>query len=186
MNIPIDITGITIRTPRLLLRPWRETDLEDFFAYASVDGVGQMCGWNPHKNREETWEILQKFIAEKREFALEFGGKVIGALGLKHYQEAEHPELDRLKGCEIGYILSKPYWGQGLMPEAVQAMIRYFFEEKGWDFFTIGHFIWNTRSQRVIEKCGFTYTHDDTYDTRYNTTERTREYILYRKDWNWK
>ena len=44
MNAPIDITGIPLRTPRMTLRPWRESDLEDFYAYAKVDGVGQMAG----------------------------------------------------------------------------------------------------------------------------------------------
>lgn len=48
MNKPIDITNIQITTDRLLLRPWREEDLLDFNEYASVDGVGQMAGWNPH------------------------------------------------------------------------------------------------------------------------------------------
>ena len=47
MNAPIDISGVTLRTPRLLLRPWQESDLDDFYEYASVDGVGQMAGWLP-------------------------------------------------------------------------------------------------------------------------------------------
>ena len=49
MNTPIDITGITLTTKRLILRPWKKKDLEDFFEYAHVDGVGQMAGWLPHK-----------------------------------------------------------------------------------------------------------------------------------------
>ena len=48
MNQEIDITGVVLHTPRLTLRPWREEDLEDFYAYARVDGVGQMAGWLPH------------------------------------------------------------------------------------------------------------------------------------------
>lgn len=40
MNKNIDISNVTLRTERLLLRPWRESDLDDFFEYASVDGVG--------------------------------------------------------------------------------------------------------------------------------------------------
>ena len=43
MNIPIDITQVTLKTDRLLLRPWRMSDLEDFYEYARVDGVGQMA-----------------------------------------------------------------------------------------------------------------------------------------------
>ena len=54
MNKQMDITGVVLRTDRLVLRPWRESDISDFYAYASVDGVGQMAGWNPHRNIEET------------------------------------------------------------------------------------------------------------------------------------
>lgn len=50
MNIPIDITQVTLKTDRLLLRPWRMSDLEDFYEYARVDGVGQMAGWAPHES----------------------------------------------------------------------------------------------------------------------------------------
>ena len=40
MNAEIDISNVVLRTERLILRPWRESDLDDFFGYASVDGVG--------------------------------------------------------------------------------------------------------------------------------------------------
>ena len=75
MNASIDISEVTLHTPRMTLRPWRESDLEDFYAYAKVDGVGQMAGWTPHKNMEESRTILQKFIVLKRTFALEYGAK---------------------------------------------------------------------------------------------------------------
>ena len=55
MNKQIDITGVVLTTDRLTLRPWRESDLNDFYEYASVDGVGQMAGWNPHRNVEGSW-----------------------------------------------------------------------------------------------------------------------------------
>ena len=71
MNAPVDLTNVRIETDRLVLRPWRESDLEDFFAYASVDGVGQMAGWNPHKSKEESREILGRFIEGRKTFALE-------------------------------------------------------------------------------------------------------------------
>ena len=46
MNAPIDAADIHIETERLILRPWRESDLQDFYEYASVPGVGEMAGWN--------------------------------------------------------------------------------------------------------------------------------------------
>ncbi len=180
MNAVIDLTEVCLTTERLTLRPWRETDLEDFFEYAKVDGVGQMAGWTPHKDPEESRSILAMFIQGKRTFALEYQGKVIGSLGVEFYKEEHHPQLTALRGREIGYVLSKDYWGRGLMPEAVQAVIRWLFDEVGLDFILVGHFEWNDRSRRVIEKCGFTYVKTVDYATRYETVEQAREYILRR------
>ena len=96
--------------------------MADFYAYARVDGVGQMAGWLPHENMEKSREILNHFIEGKKTFALEYQGKVIGSLGVEEYREALYPELAALQGRSIGYVLSKDYWGQGLMPEAVEAV----------------------------------------------------------------
>ena len=179
MNKVIDITNTVLTTPRLTLRPWRESDLSDFYEYASVDGVGQMAGWNPHRNIEESRTILSHFIERKHVFALEHGGKVIGSLGIEKYSEENYPELQGLQGREIGYVLSKAYWGQGLMPEAVRAVIDWLFGEEMLDFIIVGHFEWNDRSRRVIEKCGFRYIKTTKFETRYDTVENSMEYILY-------
>lgn len=180
MNAPIDVTSIYIETPRLLLRPWRESDLEDFYKYASVDGVGQMAGWLPHKSPEESRNILRMFIDHKKTLALELkeNGKVIGSLGIEKAPTV--PEIpEELLGRELGYVLSKDYWGRGLMPEAVQAVIDYCFNVLGWDYVTCGHFLRNDRSRRVIEKTGFRFFGESNYETRYDTVEVSRNYILY-------
>lgn len=140
MNKEIDITGVVLTTNRLTLRPWKESDLNDFYEYARVDGVGQMAGWSPHRNMEESRTILSHFIQGKHVFALEHQGKVIGSLGVEKYNEENYPELAALQGREIGYVLSRDYWGQGLMPEAVQAVIAYLFDTVDLDFLLVGHF----------------------------------------------
>ena len=66
MNAAIDVTGVEIETPRLLLRAWKQEDLADFYEYARVDGVGQMAGWMPHKSMDESKAILEKFIEHKK------------------------------------------------------------------------------------------------------------------------
>lgn len=155
MNANIDISNVILKTERLTIRPWSLDDLADFNEYASVDGVGQMAGWLPHKNIEESRVILNRFIAGTNEFALEYNGKAIGSLGIEKYNEAVLPEYDRKLGREIGYVLSKDYWGMGLMPEAVNAVIKYLFETVNLDFIVCGHYTDNARSKRVQEKCGF-------------------------------
>lgn len=180
MNAPIDISTVTLTTPRLTLRPWQEEDLEDFYAYARVDGVGQMAGWSPHKSLGESKDILDRFLAGKHTFALEYQGRVIGSLGIEEYNETYYPELSNLSGREIGYALSKDHWGRGLMPEAVKAVISYLFDTVKLDFILVGHFDWNRQSARVIEKCGFQYIKSRPYKTRYGTVETSEESILYR------
>jgi len=182
MNKPIDISNAILKTPRLVLRAWKESDLSDFYEYASEEGVGQMAGWNPHRSMEESREILSRFIQDKKVFALEYQGKAIGSLGVEKYKEANYPELDALQGREIGYVLSKAYWGQGLMPEAVKAVTESLFREEKLDLVLVGHFVWNTQSQRVIEKCGFRYIKNTKFNTRYDTVEDCRDYILYHPD----
>ena len=183
MNKQIDITGVVLTTDRLTLRPWRESDLNDFYEYASVDGVGQMAGWNPHRNLEESKTILSSFIRHNKTFALEYQGKVVGSLGIEEYDEKNYPELNDHQGREIGYVLSKDYWGRGLMPEAVKAVIAYLFDAVGLDFIIVGHFDWNSQSRRVVEKSGFQYIKTTKFETRYETVETSVEYILWREQY---
>lgn len=120
MNAEIGITCVVLKTSRLLLRPWKMSDLDDFYEYAKVDGVGQMAGWLPHKNKEESKQVLTKFIENKRTFAIVYDNKVIGSIEIKKYNENNLKEFSNLKGRELGYVLSKDYWGNGLMTEAVK------------------------------------------------------------------
>lgn len=183
MNPEIDISCVVLHTKRLTLRPWRQEDLEDFYAYASVDGVGQMAGWAPHKSREESVYRLNRFIEGKKTFALEHDGKVIGSLGIERYNEADHPELETLRCREIGYVLSKDYWGQGLMPEAVERVLQYLFEQVELDAVLCGHFLQNRQSARVQEKCGFTYCKTVPYTTQMGTVVTSIDNIMTREQW---
>ena len=183
MNAAIDISGIVLRTERMTLRPWQPSDLEDFYAYASVDGVGQMAGWKPHADREESRKILNRFIENRKTFALEYEGKVIGSLGIEEYNEEQFPELSGKRCREIGYVLSKEFWGRGLMPEAVRVVIRYLFESVGLEIILCAHFLSNKQSGRVQEKCGFRHYAFGRFETRFGTVEEDETNILTKEDW---
>jgi len=178
MNVPVDISGVTLRTERLVLRPWDWTDLADFYEYASVDGVGQMAGWLPHQSIEESRMVLGMFIEGKKTFAIEYEGKVIGSLGIEEYDEEKLPEFADRRGRELGFVLAKPYWGRGLMPEAVREVIRYCFEEEGLDFLVCCHFTDNLQSWRVQEKCGFRHFKQIQSETRYGIVKDSWAGIL--------
>ena len=183
MNAPIDVTGVELRTDRLTLRPWKQEDLMDFFEYASVDSVGQMAGWLPHKTIQDSQKILDSFISKKKTFALDYQGKAIGSLGIEEYDERECPELDKRSARALGFVLSKDYWGRGLMPEVVNEVIRWLFEEQKLDAILCAHFDWNTQSAKVQQKCGFHFLKESIYKTSYGTVEKDILNVLYREEW---
>ena len=158
MNADFKISESVIETERMILRSFEESDLDDLYEYASVEGVGEMAGWPHHESREQSKEILDGFIIEDKVFAivLKESGKVIGSLGVEKYAlEHKLTEFDGYLGREIGFVLGKDYWGMGLMPEAVQAVTEYLFGVLDLDFLTCGYYDFNTQSRRVQEKCGF-------------------------------
>ena len=174
MNAAFETNGLLIETERLLLRPFEQADLYEFHEYASVEDVGEMAGWKHHETVEQTQEILDRFIEEKKTFAivLKENNKVIGSLGVEKYgMEEALTEFDNYKGREIGYVLSKDYWGRGIMPEAVHAVIDYLFNDLDLDFLICGYYDFNKQSKKVQEKCGFKPYRRLVMDTLLGTTE---------------
>lgn len=186
MDITVDISPVVLETDRLILRGWQERDIDDFFEYASVDGVGEMAGWRHHDTMETTHKILQAFISEKNVFAVVYkeNEKVIGSVGLHESWTNGDERFQNLKVKEIGYVLSREYWGRGLMPEAVRAVMAFCFDRCGLEALTCGHFETNLQSKRVIEKCGFSFVKKSTYNAKQlQTTFRNLNYIALRSDW---
>ncbi len=103
-----------------------------------------------------TLEDAQKFISiclrqEPYEvFAIEFEGEYVGNIGL-HRQDDVYR-----KTAELGYFIGEPYWNKGITTRAVKLICEYGFRELDVDKIFSGVFSFNTASQRVLEKCGFT------------------------------
>ncbi len=159
MYKPFAVGDTVIETERLRLRGWQQTeqDANDMYAYARYEKVGRPAGWAYHESMDETWRILRMFTSEGNNFAItdKETGRVIGSLGL--HQPKTMEGYEHLYGLEIGYVLSPDYWGRGLMTEAVKAVIDWIFHNTDTGVLYCGHFTFNDRSRRVIEKCGFTY-----------------------------
>lgn len=150
---------MNLETERLLLRPWKSEDAESLYKYASDDRVGPIAGWKPHKSVEESTQIINDVLSAEGTFAvvLKETNEPIGSIGLMIGEKSNlHlPENE----AEIGYWIGVPYWGQGLMPEAVNELIRYAFEELKISRLWCGYFDGNEKSKRCQEKCGFKYHH---------------------------
>ena len=175
MNANYKINGTVIETERVILRPFKASDLADFFEYASVAGVGEMAGWCHHESMDKSKEILDRFISEDKTFAitLKESGKVIGSIGVEKYgMEEKLSEFFELSGRELGFVLSKDYWGQGIMAEAVNGLIDQLFNKIGLDFLLCGYYDFNAQSKRVQQKCGFKPYRALMMDTRMGTKEK--------------
>lgn len=148
---------MTMETERLLLRPWEESDAESLYTYAKDPDIGPSAGWPAHQSVEESRSCIQKFASSREAYALclKTDGKAIGAIELK--LKGHTDMTDRDDECEMGYWIGKPFWGRGLMPEAVKEMLRHAFEELGMAKVWIGYYEGNDKSRRVQEKAGFRY-----------------------------
>ncbi len=145
---------IKLETSRLTLRRMEREDARELYEYAKNPNVGPHGGWKPHESVEESLEIIEKLFIPSDTFAIihKASQKLIGAVSLE--KDKRRPEM---KSREVGYSLAEEFWGQGYMTEAVKEVLRYVFEEKGLDIVAITANPANTRSLRVIEKCGFVY-----------------------------
>lgn len=172
-----------LETRRLILRSVRQSDIDDIFEYAKDPRVGPAAGWPPHKTKADTDDVIQNvYPQETCTFALELkeNGKMIGTVG---FVGRECPRLGT-PADELGYVLSPAYWGRGLMPEAVAAMLRYGFEGMGLVAIWCGHFEGNNNSRRVVEKSGFIYRFTEKVFVPLMNEERTElHYALTREEW---
>lgn len=147
-----------IETERLILRPWQEQDAEDLYTYASNPEVGPPAGWPPHTSVENSREIIKNVLSKPETYAVCLkDGTPIGSIGL--HLNGSTDMTDRDDECELGYWIGKPYWGQGLIPEASRALMRYAFEELGMRAVWCGYYDGNEKSRKVQTKLGFVYQH---------------------------
>lgn len=146
-------------TSRLILRAWQENDAQTLYEYAKDSHIGPVTGWAVHKNIDESRETLKNILMKPDNYAIvlkqDGGNKLIGCISLMHSRDGVTAIGDN--EYEIGYWLDRSYWGKGYMPEAVNILVDYAFDELGADRLICGFFEGNEQSRRVIEKCVFVY-----------------------------
>lgn len=150
----------TIETDRLILRPWRDSDAPALYRYASDPLVGDPAGWPAHTSVEFSLAVIREVFSSPEVYTvvLKSTDEPVGCCGLVP-AGARPCEAIGPDDAEIGYWVGRPFWGQGITPEAVDALAARATGTLGlkrlWIAFTDG----NDKSRRVAEKCGFTYHH---------------------------
>lgn len=144
-----------IETERLILRRLVMEDAEDMFnGWCNDPEVGRFLTWPPHGDIEVTKGLLTEWIAqyEKGDYfnwaiELKEAGKAIGNISVVSLRED-------IAAAEIGYCMCRAYWGQGIMPEALKAVMDFLFDEVGMNRVAAKHDVKNPKSGRVMEKAG--------------------------------
>ena len=149
---------MTLETERLILRPWSEDDAKELYKFASDPEVGPPAGWPPHTSVENSRDIIKNVLSQRETYAVCLkDGKPIGSIGL--HLNGHTDMTDRDDECELGYWIGKPFWGQGLIPEASRELLRYAFEKLGMRAVWCGYYDGNEKSRKVQTKLGFVYQH---------------------------
>ena len=175
-----------IETARLILRPWQESEADSLFKYAGDPDIGPIAGWPQHTSAQHSLEIIRTVFSAPETYAVvlkETGGPV-GAGGIMS-TDGLHSATMKPGEAEVGYWIGKPYWGQGLIPEAVNALLQRCFNELALDAVWCGYYDGNIKSKRVCEKCGFKYHHTN-HDILSPLGDRRTEhfYIMTKEDYH--
>lgn len=146
-------------TARLILRPFKESDAESLYKYAKDPDIGPIAGWYAHTSVENSLDIIKNVLSVDETFAvcLKTDNIVIGSIGLM-LGSASILDIKDYE-AEIGYWIGKPFWGQGLIPEAIRELVKHGFNDLNLNKIWCGYFDGNIKSKRAQEKCGFKYHH---------------------------
>lgn len=147
----------TLKTERLTLRKMKVTDAADMYEYSKDPNVTKYLLWESHADISQSLEYL-RFLQDKYragnfyDWAIVFreNNKMVGTCGFTTLDFSNN-------SAEVGYVLNRQYWGNGIAPEALNAVIRFGFLELNLHRIEARYMAENLQSRRVMEKCGMTF-----------------------------
>lgn len=134
------------------LRKWKYTDLNNLVEHANNINIAKwLTDQFPYPYTIESGKSFLQMIQNDnptKVFAIEVAGKAVGSIGI-------FPQSDiHQKSAEIGYWLSEKYWKNGIMPRAVQEILKYGFETFDIVRIYARPFSTNVGSHKVLERAG--------------------------------
>lgn len=146
-----------IETERLVLRRMRADDAEDMYEYASDPEVTRYLTWFPHPDSRYTRDYLEYLGTRYRvgdffdwAITLKGSGKMIGTCGFTSFDYTND-------SAEMGYVLNPKYRGQGIVPEALRALLDFGFSKLALHRAEARFIEGNEASRRVMEKVGMRF-----------------------------
>ena len=144
-----------IELSRSLLRPWQLEDAPSLVRQANNRRISQnLRDAFPHPytvDDADRWLAVANKHDPPTNFAIVVEGAAVGGIGLVLKEDVYY------RSAEVGYWLGEPYWGRGIVSEALHAVSDYAFRTFDVVRLYAGVFGWNPASARVLEKAGFTF-----------------------------
>ncbi|MGQ0384514.1 MAG: GNAT family N-acetyltransferase [Gammaproteobacteria bacterium] len=136
-----------------VVREWRESDRASLIRHANNRKVWRNLKDrfpHPYGEAEADWWLGQaRAHPEKTGWAIEVDGMAVGGIGLVPGSDVH------AKSAHIGYWLGEPYWGRGIMTDAVRRVTEHAMNGLGFLRLEAPVYEWNPASMRVLEKCGY-------------------------------
>ena len=156
-----------LETRRLLLRPYKENDYADYLAYFNDPELWRMLGYRPFTGEEDfrgdfQWRLENPGVAA---LVLKETGRVVGhiCVGAPDPATAGREELCGKRGVSLSFSLHRDLRRQGLMSEALEALLDELLRAADFDFVISGYFSFNAASAALHRKLGFRplFTHEE-------------------------
>ena len=152
-----------LETDRLILRKFQESDIDDFCELVIDSERNHMMGNDEISSVDDAKSLFEWFMyKEERAYAvvLKATGKAVGNITVYNEPSDEIkslPELMGKTGRSISFSMARQYQRQGLMFEAVSAVVEHLFWAESVDYIHSGYLDFNVPSQKLHKKLGFTY-----------------------------
>lgn len=175
----------TLTTNRLVLRRFERSDEEAIYEnWAGDPEAARYLTWRAHSSRKITRDVLESWVRHYTPRTYRWGivwketGELIGSVDVVRTDEESGTG-------ELGYVLCRRFWRRGIIPEAASAVLRYCFEQVGYERMAGEFDADNPSSGRVLEKLGMHYaaTIEGKYRTNQGEPCTVLRYELRREEW---
>ncbi len=169
------------------LRTIKKRDSKDMFEYGKDPMVTKFLNWGPFISEVEAKNSIKHIFFPRIREGLPIGYAIIDKKKSKMIGTIDfHSKIKGENAAEIGYVINKDYWNQGIMSQALKHMVKIGFEHLNYDFIKVKHLKHNIASQIVIERVGFRFVKTEPY-----VLEKPKEiikdqlliYELYKEDY---
>ncbi|GGP14722.1 GNAT family N-acetyltransferase [Oceanobacillus neutriphilus] len=157
--------NMNLNTERILMRPFAAEDINEFYKIVKKNSVGKWLGIGKGMTVEEAEQYVNQIIKHWDQYGFgvwaavnKSSGEMLGHCGLRY--------IDDTEDIEIIYLLDPAFWGMGYASEAAETVINFAFNSLHINKLTARIRINNVKSKRVIEKMGFQFIDDRSYNDR--------------------